>query len=199
MAFKMKNSALMNKARMAGDNRSAYKHLVEVGPTPGTQAPNAKGAYTHNKAHRDKKFDMNHQLISKDEKKEGTKKDSPMKDGHYHETLDEVVLKPRKVSKMIADSNRPGKKNVNYNLDDKGRWTGRFETNKRGKRKRKDYMGDPNVRGDHKSGGGFVNRLRKEGLESAIMNTLPARFARSVKQGVKSVVNYPERHRDTHF
>jgi len=242
MAFKMKNKAVMKMAKMAGNNRtamklkaedaamkmkkqSAMKHIVKVGTKKGTEAPDAAGAYTHNQAHRDKKFDMNHQQISSPKKmkkgsamdmghspkkmKKGSamdmghspkkmKKNSPMKDNHFKsEMLDEVTVKPRKVSKMIADNYPRDKKIINYNLDDKGRRTGRFKTTKTGKRKRKDYLGDRKIQVSGKSGGGFVNRAKKEGLESAIMNTLPIRALRTLKEGIKSTINYPERHRDT--
>ena len=223
----MKNKAVMKMAKMAGNNRtamklkaedaamkmkkqSAMKHIVKVGTKKGTEAPDAAGAYTHNQAHRDKKFDMNHQQISSPKKmKKGSamdmghspkkmKKNSPMKDNHFKsEMLDEVTVKPRKVSKMIADNYPRDKKIINYNLDDKGRRTGRFKTTKTGKRKRKDYLGDRKIQVSGKSGGGFVNRAKKEGLESAIMNTLPIRALRTLKEGIKSTINYPERHRDT--
>tara|TARA_R100000315_G_C5176290_1_gene101985 strand:- start:62 stop:736 length:675 start_codon:yes stop_codon:yes gene_type:complete len=96
MAFKMKNKAVMKMAKMAGNNRtamklkaedaamkmkkqSAMKHIVKVGTKKGTEAPDAAGAYTHNQAHRDKKFDMNHQQISSPKK---MKKGSAMDMGH---------------------------------------------------------------------------------------------------------------------
>ena len=168
----MKNPSLYKMAKMAGDNRSAYKHIVDVGPKPGSQAPNPEGAYTHNKAHRDKKFDMNHQLI--DKKKEVTKKASPMK---AHEPGHDTPKEGGMLNQVNVKAKRGRKKFYETTATTDSGDTETFKHKKSGKVVRRD-----DITAGRKSGGGFVNRLKKEGLGSAVANIGPVRWARSVKR-----------------
>ena len=170
----MKNKAVMKMAKMAGDNRSAMKmghksspkkHIVKVGNKKGIEAPNAAGAYTHNQAHRDKKFDINHKQISSPKK---MKKNSPMKDNHF---------KPEKLNQVDLVGKRGRKKFYETTKHTGGGNVETFKHKKSGKVVRRD-----DIQAGGKSGGGFMNRLKKEGLGSAIANIAPARYLRSVKR-----------------
>ena len=205
----MKNKAVMKMAKMAGNNRTAMKlkaedaamkmkkqsamnmghksspkkHIVKVGTKKGTEAPNAAGAYTHNQAHRDKKFDINHkQIEKKDSSPKKMKKNSPMKDNHFKpEKLNQVNVTGKRTKKQKFT--KAIKEKYPYLDEMKGGRTfqtshGDFKKKKDGSVVRRDDAG----RG-FSTGGGFFNRLKKEGLGSALANTFPARVARSIKRG----------------
>ena len=184
-AMKMKKQAAMKMAKKdsamnMGHKSSPKKHIVKVGNKKGVEAPNAEGAYTHNQAHRDKKFDMNHQQISSPKKmKKGSamdmghspkkmKKNSPMKDNHFKtEKLKQVDLVGKKGRKKFYETTKHvGGGNVET-----------FKHKKDGTVVRRD-----DISAGGRSGGGFSNRLKKEGLGSAIANIAPVRYFRTLKR-----------------
>ena len=92
-------------------------------------------------------------------------KSSPMKDNHYHEKLDQVDLVGGR-KKFYETTKHTGGGNVET-----------FKHKKDGSVVRRD-----DIKAGWKSGGGFWNRLKNEGLGSALSNIAPARYLRTVKR-----------------
>jgi hypothetical protein len=97
------------------------------------------------------------------------------------EKLDQVDLvgkrtKNQKFQKAIKEKHPRLKDMPEGHLYKTGQ--GDFKKKKGGKIVRRDDLGQ-----GFKSGGGFFNRAKKEGLSSAIANTFPARVIRSIKRG----------------
>jgi len=154
MAFKMKNKAVMKMAKMAGNNRTAMKLKAE------DAAMKMKKQSAMKMAKKDSAMDMGHSPKK-------MKKNSPMKDNHFEEKLDQVDLVGKRGRKKFYETTKHvGGGNVET-----------FKHKKSGKVVRRDDIG-----AGMKSGGGFVNRLKKEGLGSAIANIAPARYLRTVKR-----------------
>lgn len=176
----MKNPSLYKMAQMAGDNRSAYKHVVKKGPSKGQDAGSHEGAALHNAAHARGDYDMNHQkpTTKKEAIKIDTKKEaSPMK---AHKPGHDTPKEGGMLDQVDVKAKRGRKKFYETTATHPSGGTETFKHKKDGTVVRRDDITANELGG--KSGGGFVNRLKKEGLGSAIANIAPVRLLRSVKR-----------------
>jgi len=161
MAFKMKNKAVMKMAKMAGDNRTAMKLKAE------DTAMKMKKQSAMNMGHSPKKMKKGSAMDMGHSPKK-MKKNSPMKDNHFKtEKLDQVdVTGKRGRKKFYETTKHVGGGNVET-----------FKHKKSGKVVRRD-----DITAGKKSGGGFMNRAKKEGLGSALANIAPVRYFRTLKR-----------------
>ena len=166
----MKNKAVMKMAKMAGDNRTAMKLKAE------DAAMKMKKQSAMKMAKKDSAMNMGH---SPKKMKKGSamdmghspkkmKKNSPMKDNHFKtEKLDQVDVKAKRGRKKFYETTKHvGGGNVET-----------FKHKKDGTVVRRD-----DISAGGKSGGGFKNRLKKEGLGSALANIAPVRYFRTLKR-----------------
>jgi hypothetical protein len=116
MAFKMKNPSLYKMAKMAGDNRSAYKHVVKKGPGLGTDAGSHEGAALHNAAHARGDYDMNHQKPKAKKEASPMKKDG--KPGRWERMMNNLSYKIQDLGDAYSKS-KLGKfmGNLDYKMD----------------------------------------------------------------------------------
>jgi len=180
----MKNKAVMKMAKMAGNNRTAMKLKAE------DAAMKMKKQSAMKMAKKDSAMNMGH---SPKKMKKGSamdmghspkkmKKDSPMKDNHFKtERLKQVNVtgkrtKNQKFQQAIKEKHPRLKDMPEGHLYKTGQ--GDFKKKKGGKIVRRDDAGT-----GLQSGGGFFNRLKKEGVSSALANMFPVRAIRSASRG----------------
>ena len=195
----MKNKAVMKMAKMAGNNRTAMKLKAEDAAMKMKKQAAMKMAkkdsamdmgYSPKKMKKGSAMDMGHspkkmKKNSAMDMKKGPmkmKKNSPMKDNHFKpEKLKQVNVtskrtKNQKFQQAIKEKH-PGLKDMpEGHLYKTGQ--GDFKKKKGGKIVRRDDTGQ-----GFKSGGGFFNRLKKEGVSSALANTFPVRALRTIQRG----------------
>jgi len=165
----MKNKAVMKMAKMAGNNRTAMKLKAE------DAAMKMKKQAAMKMAKKDSAMNMGHSPKK-------MKKNSPMKDNHFKtEKLKQVNVtgkrtKNQKFQQAIKEKHPHLKDMPEGHLYKTGQ--GDFKKKKGGKIVRRDDTGQ-----GFKSGGGFFNRLKKEGVSSALANTFPVRALRSIQRG----------------